>query len=76
MIKEDLEAIFDRVRSWPPQKQRKASNVLLVLEELDESLFPLSEEDRLELLAAVEEMERGEIASPEEVAELFRLRRA
>lgn len=75
MTKEQIDQVLERVRSWPLELQERAANVVLVLECMDTSLFPITEQDRLELLAAVEEMERGEVASPEEVAELYRLRR-
>lgn len=75
MTKEDIDAILDRVRGWPEERQEKAANLLLVLEEMDETLFPLTDEERSDLIAAVEEMDTGEVASHKEVAELFRLRR-
>jgi len=75
MEKKQIDEVLGRVRTWPEERQEKAANLLLVLEEMDESLFPLTDEERSDLIAAVAEMERGEVASHKEVAELFRLRR-
>ena len=76
MEKKQIDEVLDRVRTWPEEQQQKAANLLLVLEVMDESLFPLTDEERSDLIEAVAEMERGEVATHAEVAELFRLRRA
>lgn len=71
MTKEQIEAILERVRAWPPERQEDAAHILLQMEEQDQSVYRLSEED----IKAVEEsraqMRRGEYATDEEVAALF-----
>ena len=72
MTKEDLEAVFDRVRSWPPEKQAEAVEVLRRMEDAD--IYELSDEERSDLEDALAVMERGDVASQEEVDAVFRRR--
>jgi hypothetical protein len=71
MTKDDIEAVFDRVRSWPEALQKEAVSILLALEQMgdDEALYELSEED----LAAIDEAEASPDASEEEVTQLYKL---
>jgi hypothetical protein len=74
MTKEDLEAVFDRVRAWPPEKQEMALAALRLIEFRQGDIYELSDEERADLEEAVAEMERGEVASQEEVDAVFRRR--
>ena len=71
MTKDQIEAIFERVRTWPPEQQQRAAELLLVLEEQGRDVYVLDDEE----LAAIEEAEsqaaRGEFLSDEEVEALF-----
>lgn len=69
MTKEDIEAVFDRVRAWPPDKQAEAVEVLRRMEGAD--IYELSDEERSDLEDALAEMDRGEVATDEEVAAVF-----
>lgn len=76
MTHEQAGDILDRVRHWPPDRQQEAVEILLVLEQKNLGVYCLSEEERADLREALAEVERGEIASDEEVAATFsRLRR-
>ena len=76
MTKEQIEAVFDRVRTWTPDQQERAAELLLVLEEEGRDIYVLDDEE----LAAVKEAEaqaaRGEFLSDEEVEALFSRYRA
>jgi len=74
MTKEDLEAVFDRVRSWPPEKQERALEALQQIETRQGEIYELSDEERADLEEALAEMERGEVASQEDVDAVFRRR--
>jgi predicted transcriptional regulator len=71
MNKEQIESVLDRVRTWPQQRQEHAARILLAMEEQDIGVYRLSDEQRQEIRAALEEVERGKVASEEEVAAVF-----
>jgi len=74
MTREQLEAVFDRVRAWPEWRQQEAVELLSAIEAEPEA-YPLSEEERADLEQAVAEMDRGEVASEADVNAVFRRRR-
>jgi predicted transcriptional regulator len=71
VTKEQLNAILDRVRSWPASKQEDAVRVLLAIEQQDEEPYVLSDEERADAEAGLAEMDAGQFASDEEVAAVF-----
>jgi hypothetical protein len=73
MTKEEILVVLERVKSWPDDKQECAGELLLEIVESCEKLWPLTEEERADLKEALREIERGEIASEAEVAEIYRL---
>jgi len=66
-----LDAVLDRVRSWPSSRQEDALRTLLAMESEGSGLYELSDEERADIDAALEEMARGEVASDDEVAATF-----
>ena len=70
MTKDDLEAVFDRVRAWSPEKQRVAMEALLWFEDGDD-IYELSPEERADLEEGLAELDRGEVATDDEVAAVF-----
>jgi hypothetical protein len=75
MNKAQIDSILDRVRTWPEERQEDAARILLAMEGEEGGLYRLSDEERGEVRAALAEIERGEVASEEEVATLFNRRR-
>ena len=71
MTKEQIEQIFARVRTWPPERQEDAAQMLLRMEEQGVEPYKLDEDERREIEAALAEAERGEFASDEEVEAVF-----
>ena len=76
MTKEQINSVLERVRSWPRQRQEDAACLLLAIEAQDTEVYVLSDEERADLSAALEEGERGEIADQTEVAAIFDRHRA
>ncbi|HEY4113783.1 MAG TPA: hypothetical protein VGM17_06950 [Rhizomicrobium sp.] len=72
MTKDQIDAVFERVKTWPREKQEEAASLLLSLE--SEDFYELSPEEESDLREALAEMERGETASPHDVAQAFRRR--
>ena len=71
MTREDLDAVLERVRSWPEPRQEDALAILLTLESEAGATYVLSDSEHLDLVAAIDEVDRGEIASADEVSEVF-----
>jgi hypothetical protein len=71
LSKKDIEAVLDRVRTWPLSRQEDAAQVLLQMEANGTGVYHLSEEELEDIEAALEEVERGEVASDDEVAAVF-----
>lgn len=71
MTKADLDAVLDRVKTWPPERQEEAMHVLLEMEAEANGVYELSEEELAEIEEGMAEIRRGEYASDEEVAALF-----
>ena len=67
MTKAEIEGVFERVRTWPEERQRDAAAVLLRLEAEGTDVYILSEEEREAIDEAIAEADRGEFATPEEV---------
>jgi predicted transcriptional regulator len=76
MTKTEIDAVLDRVRTWPPERQEDAARVLLEMEAAGTEVYELSEEELADIEEGLKEIERGEVATDEEVAALFsRVRR-
>jgi predicted transcriptional regulator len=76
MTKTEIDAVLDRVKTWPPERQEDAVRVLLELEAASSEVYQLSDEELADIEEGLREIERGEVASDAEVAALFsRLRR-
>ena len=46
---EQIDAILERVRRWAPERQREAAEMLLLIEEQDQSPFQLTDEQLAEV---------------------------
>ena len=71
MTKEQIDAVLARVRTWPIERQKDAARMLMTMEEIGLEPYILSDEEQADLEEALAEVERGEVASEEEVAALF-----
>jgi predicted transcriptional regulator len=71
MTKEQIDSVLDRVRSWPPERQEDAVQMLLLMEEQGTGIYVLSDDERKEIELSMQEARRGEFATDEEVAAVF-----
>jgi hypothetical protein len=71
MTRSQIEAVLDRVRAWPPERQEDAARMLLAMEAESTAPYRLTAEERADLQAALDEVARGELSSDEEVARVF-----
>jgi hypothetical protein len=76
MTKAEIEAVLDRVKTWPPERQEEAMRVLLEIEAEVTGVYQLSPDELADIEEGLKEIERGEVASDAEVAAAFgRIRR-
>jgi predicted transcriptional regulator len=71
MTRTEIEAVFERVKTWAPERQEDAARILLRMEKIDAEDTELTEDDLEALAEAEAEADRGEFASQEEVEALF-----
>jgi hypothetical protein len=67
-----LDKALERVRSWSKDRQDDAARLLLAMDRRDAEPYRLTPHERDEIDAALKEAERGELASDEDVAALFK----
>jgi predicted transcriptional regulator len=71
MTKEQIEAVFERIRTWPEDWQDDAVQAFLRLEQDYENPFELTEEEERELNEGLAEIERGEVVPESEMEAFF-----
>jgi predicted transcriptional regulator len=72
MTKEEITAIFERAKAWPPEKQEEAAAILLALENEEENdCSDMTEEDWADLEEGLAEADRGEFVPEEEMKAFF-----
>jgi predicted transcriptional regulator len=70
MTKEQIEAVLERVKTWPEERQEDAAAVLLAMEEANED-DELTDEDWADLEEGLAEADRGELVPEEEMKAFF-----
>lgn len=71
MAKERIEAVLERVRKWPADKQEEAVELLLALEKSDD-VYELSAEELAGIERGLADAANGRFASDEEMVALLR----
>jgi predicted transcriptional regulator len=71
MTKKDIEAVLDRVRTWPIERQEDAAQALIRMEAQGTEVYLLSDDERADIEKSLESARRGEFATDEEVAAVF-----
>ncbi len=71
MTRDQIDKVLARVSTWPMARQEDAARLLLSLEAQDTIPYRLSDEERADLEAALDEVAKGEIAPEAEVAAVF-----
>ena len=67
-----LENLIDRIAVLPKEAQDEVVRSVLEIEARHLGVYQLSSEERADILEALAGVRRGEVASEEEVAEVFR----
>jgi hypothetical protein len=71
MTKEQIAAIFERVKTWPEDRQEEAIEMLLAIEALGSGQAQLSDGERAGVERGLEDLRRRRFASDEDMAALF-----
>ena len=72
MTKDEIQAVLERVRTWPPERQADLAAIALRMEEADLAEFDdLTEEDWADLEEGLAESDRGELVPEEEMKAFF-----
>jgi hypothetical protein len=67
-----LENLIDRVAALPKEAQEEVVRSVIEIEQRHTGVYHLDEEERADILAALEEVRRGEVATDDEAAAVFR----
>jgi hypothetical protein len=68
MTKEQINTVLESVRSWPQEDQEELAEIAREIEARRTGVYVLSDDER----AAIEEAERGGVASEEDVATFWK----
>ena len=74
MTAKEIEALLDRVRQWPKDRQEDAAEVLLEIERKDTSRYRLTDAQAIEVARIQRDIRegRGTFATDEEMAALWK----
>jgi predicted transcriptional regulator len=72
MTKDQINAVLERVRTWPEERQAYAAEVLLTIEAQDQSPLNLSDDEWAAIQEGNAQAERGEFVSDEEMAAFWK----
>lgn len=72
MTRQEIEAVFARVLTWPKDRQEDAVQLLLAMERQDAEPYRLTPEQWAEVQIGLDEAERGEFATDEEMTALWK----
>jgi len=68
---ERMKAIFDRVLTWPPERQEEAAEMLLLLEGQEGEVYQPSDDEWEAIQEGMQQAQRGDFVSDEDVAVLL-----
>ncbi len=72
MTKEQIAAIFERVKTWPEDRQEEAVEMLLAFEAMGSGPVVLSASERAGVERGLDDLRNRRFASQEAIADLFR----
>jgi predicted transcriptional regulator len=72
MTKEQIEAVLERVRTWPKERQEELAYIALQLEAQDAEATPEDDATHQAIAEGLEQARRGEFVPDEEMAAFFK----
>ena len=77
MTKEQLTILLERAQAWPQAAQEELVRTAIDIERKHVGVYQLDDDERADIREGLAEIERGEVASDEEVQATFKnLRRS
>jgi hypothetical protein len=67
-----LEDLIERVAALPKEAQEEVVRSVLEIEQRHTGVYTLDDEERADILAALEEVKQGAVASDDEAAAVFK----
>ena len=71
MTRSEIDAVLDRVRTWPLARQQRIAAALLAIEQEGDAPYRLSDEERGDIRAGLAEAARGEFATEMEMSAIL-----
>ncbi len=72
MTKDQITAVFERVRAWPEERQAYAAEVLLLIEAQDAQPLRVSDDEWEAIQESNAQAERGEFVSDTDMAGFYK----
>ena len=71
-MNKQLEAVLERVSSWPEEAQEELLEHIIAIESKQAGIYHLSDEERAAVKKGLEAAKRGEFVSDEDMAAFFK----
>ena len=71
MTKEQIAVLLERAETWPEEAQQELVRTAIDIERRHAGIYHLDDEERADILEGLAEIERGEVASDEDVQATF-----
>jgi predicted transcriptional regulator len=71
MTKDQVAAVFERIKTWPEDRLEDAAELLLALEAMGDEPYRLSDDERAAVRRGLDDARHGRFATDEQVAELL-----
>jgi predicted transcriptional regulator len=75
MTKEQINAVLDAIRSWPPEDQEELVDIARVIEARRSGVYSMTEEERAAVRQGLSEADRGEFVSDEDMEAFWKRNR-
>lgn len=72
MTRDQITAVFERVRAWPEERQAYAAEILLIIEAQDVRPLRVSDDEWTAIQQGNAEAERGEFVSDADMAGFYK----
>jgi len=72
MTKKEIDAVLDRVRAWPKERQEDLARIALQLEAQDSEMEPEDDETRAAIAEGLAQAKRRQLASERRVKEVWK----
>ena len=72
MTRAEIDAVLERVRSWPPKRQADLAHIALLMEAQDAEVEPEDEATKAAVLEGLSQARRRKFASDKRIEEIWK----